>query len=63
MSSEPVRLAATWTRSLGLLATHTLTFFFAGSEGSAVGEAAGLARVDMHGASRIAAVANGGLDC
>jgi class 3 adenylate cyclase len=62
-----VQLASTSTRSLGLVATQTLTFLFAGIEGSTkiaqrlgdayVGVPAGL---EVRRAGRIAAVAHGG---
>ena len=63
MAFWAVRLASTSTRSLGLVATQTLTFLFTdmridgGEESRAV---AGLAGLEVRRAARIAAVAHGG---
>ena len=67
MAFWAVRLASTLTRSLGLVATQTLTFLFADIEGSTemaqrLGDAyvGVLAGLEVRRAARIAAVAHGG---
>ena len=65
MASWPVRLASNLMRSLGLVATQTLTFLFADIEGSAamvrrLGDAYAAGLADHHQLIRAGLVMYGG---